>query len=99
MKILPVKDPQEQYIHTVSFENLVGTAAVTYANATVVLLKGPVDDTANIVLTTLTSDGAVNLTIRQGTDEQNYLIRTLISDANNNIFEEDLVLMVRETLT
>lgn len=98
MNLLPPKQPHEQYVMTVDFQSLVGTAAVTYANAHVTVLSGTVDDASNIVLTSLTSDGAVNLTVRRGTDGQDYGIRVLVSDANGQVFEEDLVLRVRSVL-
>lgn len=98
MQLLPYKQPHEKFIHTIDFINLVGTAPITYANATVTLLVGTVDDTGIIVLAALTSDGAVNLTIRNGTDKQDYAIRLLVSDSNESVFSEDLVLRVREVL-
>ena len=100
MNILPAKDPQEQYIHTIDFQSLTGTETVSYANANVTLLKGSVDDTSDIVLTTLTSDGAVNLTIRRGTHNQDYAVRVLVSASpSGNVFEEDLVVLVREVFS
>ncbi len=98
MNLLPLKQPHEEYVHSLDFQNLTGTDPVTYANSRVTLLKGTIDDTADIVQQSLTSDGAVNLTIRRGTADQDYSIRVLISTSTSNVFEEDLVLRIREVL-
>lgn len=97
MKRLTFKQPSEKFTQIVDWnKNLVSGETVNWATADVRLRKrliaGTLDDSAQVVSSSLQSDGTSLLTIRRGVHGNIYHIRALASSSLNQILEEDLIL-------
>lgn len=98
MQRLDLKQPAIRFIQIVSFKPLLSLGeTVTYANTDRKVLRpltGAVEDASSVVGIVLASADTARVEIKQGTHNQDYGIRVLVSTSGGNVWEEDLVLPV-----
>lgn len=95
MNRLDIKQPAVRFVQIVSFKPLLSAGeTVTYVNALTRTARGSATDHATVVGTMLPSADTAKIELKQGTHDNDYGIRVLVSTSGGNVWEEDLVLPV-----
>jgi hypothetical protein len=88
------KKPSEKYVIKIDFSEILQNE--TISSATVSVNQGTTSVTSDIVDTILETNENVNIKVKNGTNNLDYKITSLVTTTNDNFYEENILMQVRE---
>jgi len=91
------KQPGEEYSVSIDFDDVLTTNETITDKTVTAFISGKTDDiSSSIISSSSIVDRTIVIKVKDGTDGKTYKITVVIETSANNIYEEDILMKVRE---